>query len=365
MFERRSWPLSQPLYAHNARPLNENCAIRIETSVLEKKTFSLIEQQCLTWTKIFSFALKMPVEKTEVISNDAIEQVLERVHLNKKQICDALQEGYTKIDDSMLYENHVAACKKIVEPSSESVSATPAFQFGKKEVSDEMDEWESLFGRLDKIDRDLTEPKAVAKTNSAKSISKLNRYGSTTNLNKTVMTASNDTTMFMNTTMQMPMNQTIMSGSRADISMMPPPPMPAQAPPSIEAMSVVSESMLADFNNMKVASFDELQKKRIGPELREFFAKFEAILEKLKEFFEKIQSAMENQISAASDADDVDPLPELTDEFNGLLNKLASAVIDARVLEKDKNLFGDTDLVELKLPLSEHLTEILQKYNHG
>lgn len=301
-----------------------------------------------------------------VINDNVAEQLLERVYNGKKDLCSLLQEEYTTIDESMLYENHVAACKKIVESTDEITSESAA---PNRDGTFDLDNWEALFARLDKIDRELSEPKVVAK-NLGRSSSKLGRLGSMTNLNRTDIMASNDTTLNMNATTN-PMlnhhNHTIMSQLAnqsmmpdVNLSMMPPPPNPVSTM-NVEKLVNVSESMLNEFNNMKIPSFDELQKHRIGPEIRKFFGNFTAIIHKLSVFFEELQSSTKE-----SGPRNIDRLPALNEEFVNILTKLAKAVMDVRVLEKNDNMFGKINgFVDINLPLSEHLTEILQKYNHG
>lgn len=298
------------------------------------------------------------------ISDDDAELLLKRVHENKKKIINVLLEEYIAVDTSMLYGNHVAACKKIIEDPEQSADKLPA---SNREEKLDLDVWESLFARLDIIERKLSEPKSCAK-NLAKSSTKLSRHGSTNNLDRTEITGSN-TTLNMNTTIQshnqtaipLAYNQSMML-SATNVSMMPPPSRPAPTM-NTERLVLVSESMLADFNKMKVTTLEDLHSNRLDSEMQNILVNIKAMVNKLEVFFETLQNSAKNVNQNKSKEN---PLAGLNAEFYDILRALAEAAEYVRIMERNKDPFGVIDdLAMLELPLSEHLTEILQKYNHG
>lgn len=279
---------------------------------------------------------------------DDIEIVLKRVFESKKEICEILQETYTPIDPSLSYENITTECR--------SIANTPIAARAVPDETLDLDKFEEVFKNMDRIDRELSAPKASVNINVARVRPKMPRCSSAFTLDQTGLPGLSNTTL--NPGMLRGPNLTMMHNSTMCLNTT----MAQPEPMNMQNLVRVTNETISEFNAIKIVSMEELQKKRITSELRAILTNFTASIKKLKEFSEKIKKHGKNTNSK----EEVVPLANLNAEFCDNLKKLAKSLEDVRSIEDKREMFSVTkNMPELVLPLSDYLMDIIQKYSYG
>lgn len=271
----------------------------------------------------------------EIDTGDA-EAVLKQVFENKKRLCEILNEEYVQIDPKFVYDNFKAMCNSINDEPITPKSST------KEKLN--LDVYDEIFKKYDEMDAALTAPKLLASTGQRGS-QKLNRMNSTFAMDRTGIRCS-----------MLNINATVIeSSSEAAMKIN------GESPVAVDDLMKVTEEMLIEFNNMKIPTFDELQKDRVGPEIRELLSKFSEQIKSLHTFFSKLKEA-----SKVSNSEPIeDNFPSLNNEFCTILKTLSKSLREVDILKQNENIFdiniGDDDI---QLVSHDNLSEILQKYTY-
>lgn len=283
-------------------------------------------------------------------SNDPIdtgdaEEVLKRVFENKKEITRILMEERVQVDSQLLYDNFKPLCQAIVQEPVANRSVQPAMP----DEPLDLDAFEQLFHQLDDIDAKLTADLSAKRgmPKPMKANPKLPRMNSTNALNQTALA--------LNRTHSNPNVNATFCVPALDATMA----VTVTTPLEEENMKRVTNDMLKQFNNMKIATFEELQKNRLGPKTRAILTKFNEHVDKLNQFCVKIRMAakrLDNNNSAEQE------LAGLNAGLLANLKSLADVVEHMRFMDGKKNMFN-IDAVDV--PTTDELTEILQKFSCG
>jgi len=286
---------------------------------------------------------KMGLVNVEINTSDA-EEVLKRVFENKKEITKILMKERVQIDNQLLYDQFKPLCLAIVQEPVTDHNPQPV----QPDEDLDLDAFEEVFNQLDDLDAKLTDLSSQrAMPKPMKANPKLPRMNSTNVLNHTGMplnrTFSNPN---VNATFCVPALDVTMIGAGV-------------TPLEADNAKRITDDMLKQFNNMKIATFEELQQNRLGPRTRDILTKFNEHVDKLNLFCEKIRNAakrLENNNSTEQE------LGGLNAGLLSSLKSLADVVKHMRFMDEKKNMF---EIDAADVPTTDELTEILQKFSCG
>lgn len=267
------------------------------------------------------------------INIDDAEEVLKQVFEKEETITKLLLQEHVPIKESLLYEHFKPKCQALItEPSV--TGHKPATNTGEIDL----DRFELIFKKLDKIDTSLSLPKRPM-PKQLKVSQKMFRMNSTISLDRT----------------EMPPNVTS-SNCYINATFCEPKPIV-----SIETENVphVTEELLTEFNSMKISSLQELRSNRIGSKTREILSRFIENINNLNVFCEKMNKTTKT-LNTANPVEH--ELPSLNEELLRLLKSLADAVRSMRFMDDNRNMYK---IESNEVPTTDELTKILHKFSCG
>ncbi|XP_031637512.1 uncharacterized protein LOC116349958 [Contarinia nasturtii] len=292
-----------------------------------------------------------------VVSKKDIEILTKQVLSRKDEILETIKREHTNIDPTLLPENFIPKFEEKLREAAEKECASG------DDDSISLEDVENICHRFDVLDKKLSEPKAstlttsnVGNTVAHKETRGLKRYGSITDINKTLQRSSsllnlNATKMFAEPKVPARDNKPILSSGSDTLTQ--------SSVDNTVIPKKISAAQLAEHNKI----LDEIQRQSEPngylSQLRDIGESYKSSFGRLNNFFNEVQQV---QSKKSADTESNVSLDGLDEELLNKMKMLSQNLSQVRFMAENKHLYNAGGIEDTNSPLSDDLTDILEHF---